>query len=198
MSDNISVDLGTETSIVVALTSGASGTLDGQFFHLQDVRAADIDYVHIAIVGNGTAQIITTNIINPDVARNASITVTNIGGPSGVVIIAGTNVKGVDTTEEITIVPGTTAYGSVAWATITSITVPAGVSALDMVKVGISDKIGLPTTLSSEASIIKKKVNDEDKSSEIAGNVDTTYCTLDCAVISDHAEIVISTKPRAI
>jgi len=66
------------------------------------------------------------------------------------------------------------------------------------VKVGISDKIGLPTILSSEASIIKKRVNDEDKSSEIAGNVDITYCTLDCAIISDHSEITISTKPRAI
>ena len=201
MSDDIAVNIGAETPIVIALTTGtsiASGTLDGNIFHFQDVRAASIDYIHLAIVGNGAVQIIATNITNPDKARNASITATNVGTPSGVMTINGINIKGIVTAEEITIIPGATAYGNVAWVTITSIILPSGVSALDTIKIGISDKIGLPTILSAETSIIKKTVNDEDKSSEIAGNVNTIYCTLNCAVISDHSEITVSTKPRTI
>jgi len=94
MSDDISVEIGAETAISVSLSSVASGTLDGQNFHFQDVRAADIDYIHITIAGNGAIQTITTDIINPDVVRNASITMTNIDTPSGIVTIAGINVKG--------------------------------------------------------------------------------------------------------
>ena len=73
---------------------------------------------------------------------------------------------------------------------------PAGVSALDKVKVGISDKLGLGVTIGSVANIIKKKVNDVDKSSEISGNVDLTYDTVNCSLIEEHADITIWTKER--
>ena len=197
MSEDISVDITTEQPINIALTSGAlAAKVGGQPFHFQDVRVASVDYVHTGIVGNGAIQIIIVGIENPDVARNASITVTNIDTPTGDITVAGVNAKGVATTEAISIIPGGTAYGNVAWATIASITLPAGVSALDTVKVGISDKIGLGVTILLEANIVKKKVGNVDKSSEISGNVDLTYDTIDCAVISGHDDITIWTKER--
>ena len=196
MSDEI-IYLSSEQPISVAISSvGFASKVGGQPFHFQDVRIASIDYIHAGIAGNGAIQIITTEIKNPDVARNASITVTNIDTPSGDITIAGINAKGVAATEAITIIPGNTAYGNVAWATITSITLPAGVSALDTVKVGISDKLGLSVTIVSESNIIKKKVGNDDKSSEISGNVDLTYDTIDCAVISGQDDINIWTKER--
>ena len=197
MSDDISVNITAEQPITISLSSsGIASKVGGQPFHFQDVRIASIDYIHAGIAGNGAIQIITTNIENPDVARNASITVTNIATPSGNITITGVNAKGVATTEAISIIPGGTAYGNVAWATIASITLPAGVSALDTVKVGISDKIGLGVTILLEANIVKKKVGNVDKSSEISGNVDLTYDTIDCAVISGHDDITIWTKER--
>jgi len=51
-------------------------------------------------------------------------------------------------------------------------------------------------TIGSVANIIKKKVNDVDKSSEILGNVDLTYDTVDCSPIEEHADITIWTKER--
>lgn len=196
MSDDISVDISTGTPISIALTATIGGKIGGQPFHFQDVRAADIDYIHAGIVGNGAEQVITTNITNPDVARNASVTVTNVDTPSGVIVFAGINSKGVAATESITIIAGSIAYGNVAWSTLASIILPAGISALDTVKVGISDKLGLGVTIGLVANIIKKKVNDEDKSSEISGNVDLTYDTINCATIDEHADITIWTKER--
>jgi len=196
MGDTYNISVSEEQPISVSLTSAVSARVGGQPFHFQDVRAADDDYVHIGIVGTGALQVITAGITNPDVARNASVTATNIDTPSGVVTIVGINSKGVAATESITIIPGTTAYGNVAWATISSVTLPAGVSALDTIKIGISNKLGLGVTIGLATNIIKMKVNDEDKSSEIAGNVDLTYDTVNCAVIDAHADITIWTKER--
>ena len=198
MTDDISVNVTTEQPITVSLSSAAVANVrvGGQPFHFQDVRAASVDYVHVGIVGTSALQVITVGITNPDVARNVSITVTNIDTPSGIVVIAGINAKGVATTESKTIIPGTTVYGNVAWATISSITIPAGVGVLDTVKVGISDKLGLGVTIGLATNVIKMKVNNEDKSSEIAGNVDLTYDTVNCAVIDAHADITIWTKER--
>lgn len=160
---------------------------------LQDVRAADDDYIHTAITGTGEEQEITTGIINPDVCRNASIktTNTNVASPSGVVKLEGINNLGQSAEEEITIVAGSTVYGNVAWATLSKITIPAGVSANDSVTVGISDKIGLITAIDNVDNVFKKKVNNVDKSDEISGNVSKVYHTLDCNPIVANEDITI-------
>ncbi|GAI71016.1 unnamed protein product, partial [marine sediment metagenome] len=88
--------------------------------HLQDVRAADDDYVHAAITGTGSEQEIT-EITNPDVPRNASIKTTNEAAPSGIVKLDGINNLGQSASEEITIEAGSTVCGNVAWATISKI-----------------------------------------------------------------------------
>ena len=156
--------------------------------HFQDMLAADTNGIHTAITGSGVAQDIEDNITNPDYARNISITVTNVAMPSGNVLITGI-IRGEMDSENIAIVAGSTAYGNKAFDTVTQITIPAGVSASDTVEVGFSDKIGFSSKLKSISSIYKKKVNNEDKTSEISGNVNSTYHTLDCSTISANQDM---------
>ena len=156
--------------------------------HFQDLLTADADGVHAAITGNGASQDITTGITNPDYARNASITTTNIATPSGNVTITGL-VRGISDTDVIAIVASGTAYGVKAFDTITNINIPVGVSASDTVTVGFSDKMGLANSIAGASSVYKKKVNNEDKTSELAGNIDATYYTVDCATIQANEDM---------
>lgn len=159
--------------------------------HFQDLRIADDDYVHAAITGNGAEQEITTAITNPDYARNISIKTTNVATPSGDVTITGVNNLGQSATEDITITGGSTINGNVAFATVTKITIPAGVSASDTVTIGTGDKIGLITQIDNVDNVFKKKVNNEDKTSEISTKVSKTYHTLDCATIVVNEDMTI-------
>lgn len=196
MAEDINIKIIESEPIQVTIAGGIPLEIGGMSFHFQDVRAAKDDYVHVAITGTGTEQEITTGITNPDVARNASIKTTNNNSPSGDVKITGINTKGEDASENIAIIAGGIAYGNMAWATISKITLPAGVSSSDTVTIGISDKLGLSLSIVNASNIIKKKVNNEDKSSEILGNVDVTYDTLNCAPIHDHEDITIWSKHR--
>ena len=164
--------------------------------HFQDLRAADDDYIYEAIKGTGKEQKITKGITNPDVTRNASVKTTNFSSPSGNVRLTGVTDKGESTYEDITIVAGNTVYGDVAWATLSKITVPAGVTSDDTVTIGMSDKLGLGLSIESVGDVFKKKVNKEDKSLEISGNVDTTYGTLNCATIAENEETTIWFRGR--
>jgi len=176
--------------IKVKHLDSATDLVEVIMLHFQDVRAAKDDYIHAAITGTGSEKEIT-DIINPDVPRNASITTTAVAAPEGVVKLEGTNNLGQSAEEGITIEAGGTVCGNVAWATLSKITIPAGVSASDTVKVGISDKIGLITSIDNVDNVFKKKINNEDKSSEISGKVNKIYNTLDCATIAANAEITI-------
>jgi len=161
--------------------------------HFQDLLIADEDGIHAAITGNGAIQNITTAITNPDYARNISITTTNNDTPSGDVKIIGL-VRGKNDEEEITISAGSTAYGNKAFDTITKIVIPTGVSASDTVTVGFSDKIGLDNPIVSTADVFKKKVNNEDKTSELSGKVSATYHTVDCATIVVNEDMMLKYK----
>ena len=162
--------------------------------HFQDVRAKDDDYIHAAISGTGAALEVTTEITNPDVARNASITTSNNSSPFGIIKITGVNAEGENTSENIATIAGSIAYGNVAWARISKITIPAGVSDSDTVTVGISDKLGLSFSITDASNVIKKKVNDIDKSEEISGNVSDVYNTIDCSPITMHDDITFWLK----
>ncbi|MBA7551033.1 hypothetical protein ES705_43566 [subsurface metagenome] len=175
----------------VKYQDSATDLIEVVMIHLQDVKAADDDYIHAAIPGTGEEQEITTDITNPDVPRNASIKTTAVATPSGIVKLDGINNLGQSASEEITIVAGSTVYGNVAWATLSKITIPAGVNASDTVTVGMSDKIGLITSIDNVDNVFKKKINNEDKSSEISSKVNKLYNTLDCATIIANAEITI-------
>lgn len=104
-------------------------------------QKADGDWIHAAIAGTGAEQTITTGITQPDVPRNISITTTNNSSPSGNVTIAGLDVAGASQTENITITAGGTANGTSSFLSVTSITIPAGVTAADTVTIGIGDTL---------------------------------------------------------
>ena len=117
---------------------------------------ASTNYVHTAIAGTGVEQEIIDNITDPDYPRNISITATNKASPSGYVRVDGIN-AGVDAdSEEIAIIAGDTAYGNKAFATITKITVPAGVSPSDTVEIGVSDKLGLSHPIRAATDVFRK------------------------------------------
>ena len=155
--------------------------------------AADPDGIHAAIAGNGAIQNIETAITHPDYARNASITVTNNATPSGNVTITGL-VRGKSDTDVIAINAGGIACGVKAFDTVTKITLPATVSAADTVTVGFSDKIGLDNPIVVVGDVFKKKVNNEDKTSELSTKVNATYHTVDCATIVENEDMALKYK----
>lgn len=116
-----------------------------------------------------------------------------MAAPSGNVTITGL-VRGTEDTDVIPIIAGSTAYGVKAFDVVTNINIPAGVSASDTVTVGFSDKIGLSNPITSAADVFKKKVNTEDKTSELSGKVNTTYHTVDCATIENYEDMEIRYK----
>jgi len=165
----------------------------GHCMHFQDLLPANTSGVHAAITGTGASNDVSTEITNPDYARNVSITTTDVDTPSGNVTITGI-VRGTSTTDVIAIVAGGTAYGVKAFDTITNINIPDGVSASDTVTVGWSDKIGLLNPITSAADVYKKKVNNADATAELSGKVNTTYHTVDCATIENYEDMEIRYK----
>ncbi len=119
---------------------------------------ASTNYVHRAIAGSGAEQDTTTQITNPDAPRNISITTTNNAAPSGYIRVEGTNARGDADSEKIAIVAGGTAYGNKAFATITKLTIPAGVSPTDTVEIGVSDKLGLTYPIQAATDVYLAQV----------------------------------------
>ena len=172
-------------SVVTGLTELATA-YDKYSDLFMDVLAASTDAVHAAITGNGSEQEITTGITNPDVARNISIT--NSANSTGDVTIEGIDAKGNSVSEAITIVTGGTAYGNVAFATVTKITIPATVANPDTISVGFSDKLGLSNVIYEAGDVYKVKKNNADTS---IGTVNTTYGTVDCSTITGGDDFTI-------
>lgn len=107
--------------------------------------------VHAAIADTGAQQVVTTAITSPAVARNVTATAGGTGAniTAVSVIVAGTNVYGEAITETLpaftAATPGTV-VGSKAFATVTSITVPANGTGVTTA-VGTGAKLGLPVKL---------------------------------------------------
>ena len=158
--------------------------------HFQDLLAANTSGIHAAITGTGEIQNITNGITNPDYARNSSITTTNNASPSGNVKIVGL-VRGKNDEEEIPIEAGDIAYGNKAFDIVTKIVIPTGVTAADTVTVGFSDKIGLDNPIVVVGDVFKKKVGNEDKTSELSGKVSAVYHTVNCATIMANADMLL-------
>ena len=157
-----------------------------------DVRAANSSGIHLAIAGStASEQNITTDITNPDVPRNTSITVTQNDNPSGDITIYGTFTDGTTGNEAIASTTGGTSYGNKAFAKVSSFTIPITISSGDTVSIGWSDKIGLCHSFNSCGDIFKMTKNALDTSSGISGNVDTTNHTLDCSSITEYDDIQI-------
>lgn len=105
--------------------------------------------VHAAVTDNGAQQVVTTGITNPAPPRNITATA---GGTAGdikaiQVIITGKNIKGDTITETLPAftvdTPGTVA-GALAFAWVTSITIPAHDGTGATTAIGVGDILGLP------------------------------------------------------
>lgn len=150
-----------------------------------DVLVASTTAVHTAITGTGVEQEIITAITNPDVPRNISIT--NSANSTGDVVITGVDAKGNSVTDTITISTGGTAYGVVAFSTVSKITIPATVANPDTIEVGISNKLGLSNIIYATSDVYKIKKNNADATVATA-QVNTTYNTYDMSVIGLSAD----------
>lgn len=155
--------------------------------------------IHAAVTDTGADQVVTTGITQPDVARNVTATA---GGTSGdvkaiQVIVAGTDLEGNAITETLpafTVNTTGTVTGSKAFATITSITIPAHDGTGATTAIGTGAKLGLPRRLDRN-SVAAAYLNGTKEgtpptvavsSSVLASNTVTLNSTLDgSAVIVD-------------
>lgn len=98
---------------------------------------------HAAITqpASGTT-VVTTQITNPDVPRNVSIT-GNQASCTGNVVVEGTDVEGNALSETIAANGTSKVVGNKAFATVTSITIPARGASGDTIVVGYDTKIGI-------------------------------------------------------
>lgn len=167
---------------------GANSVVSNKYSNLfMNCLAASTTYVHAAITGTGAEQEITTGITNPDIPRNISIT--NSANSTGNVTIEGINAKGNSVSENITIVTGGTAYGNVAFVTVSKIIIPATVVNPDTIEIGIGDKLGLSNIVYETGDVYKVKVNNADTTGQfnMANDVDTTNDTLDMSSLDAGA-----------
>ena len=190
---SISTGIGDNDKLVTqGYVDDASGTTANYYLHCMDIDAASTAYVHAAITGTGASNDISTAIINPDYGRIITITTTDISTPSGNVTITGTLASGATAqTDVITISAGGTASGVKAFVYVSNINIPSTVSADDTCEIGIGDKLGLPNAVSVESDVYMKTVDGIEEYGEIAGNVDTTNNTLDCATIVQNEDITV-------
>lgn len=104
--------------------------------------------VHAAVTDNGSPQTITTGITNPTVPRNITATA---GGTAGdikaiQVVVTGTDASGAVITETLpafTVDTAGTVVGSKAFATVTSIQIPAHDGTGATTAIGTGSKLGL-------------------------------------------------------
>lgn len=136
----------------------AAGTLEAMFGQHYQITpdAVDADVIHAAITlpETGTTAV-TTAITSPDVPRILSIT-GNAAGITGNVVIAGTNIAGEAIADTIAAVDDGTIDGAVAFATVTSITVPARNAEGDTISVGVGKSFGLPHIVGNAALLLVK------------------------------------------
>ncbi|WP_422928553.1 hypothetical protein [Singulisphaera sp. PoT] len=110
--------------------------------------------VHAAIADNGSQQVVTAAITGPDVPRN--VTATSGGTAANItavqVVVNGTDYRGnaiSETLPAFTAGSATTVVGSKAFATVTSIAVPANGTGVTTA-IGTGAKLGLPARLNSD------------------------------------------------
>ena len=109
--------------------------------------------VHAAVTDNGSPQTITTGITNPPTPRNVTATA---GGTAGdikaiQVTVNGTNEEGVAISETLpafTVDTAGTVVGSKAFATVTSIVIPAHDGTGATTAIGLGSKLGIGERLS--------------------------------------------------
>ena len=118
------------------------------------VSAAAAAAVMASTNGSSSAAVtVTTGLVNPDVARNLTVTVGGTGTSVAAadIVVTGTNVEGAVISETFDVVENTpaTLVGNKAFRTVTSVLIPQQDGAGVTVTVGTGAKIGLNHRTSS-------------------------------------------------
>ena len=115
--------------------------------------------VHAAIAMAAAAKDVATAITNPDFPRNVTVK-GNASGITGNVVFTGTNVAGDTITETIALNGSSEVAGTIAFATVTNIHLPAETHAgTDTVSVGIGKIFGMPHIIYNAAFLLVKLFN---------------------------------------
>lgn len=124
----------------------------------QKIAAAKTTTAILAATNGATAaQTITTGITNPDIPRALRVIPTANSAPSPLsVVINGVNVEGKPIAETYVIPLGstTTVTGSLAFARVTSVVIPALTSGLT-ITIGTTDKLGIRHRLFNQNTTVK-------------------------------------------
>ena len=142
--------------------------------------------VHAAVTLSTVQQIVTSAITNPDVGRVASIT-GSAAGIAGDVVISGTDQNGDAATDTLALSGTSTVAGVVAFATVTSITLPGRTHASgDTVSVGCGNVFGLPGTIGKTADVTgaERKPSGGSYTSETVGTVNVDHGTVTSTIVA--------------
>lgn len=120
--------------------------------------AKDNDAVLAAVTDNGSEQVITSGLTDPDVPRVVTATA---GGTSTDIAaiqvkVEGVNVWGQTLTETLpafTVDTAGTVTGSKAFLTVTKVTIPAHDGTGATTSVGVNEKLGLPVNLDRDTLV---------------------------------------------
>ena len=148
-----------------------------------DVRAELANFIH-QCAGTGAAFTVLAPAFTGaqlEVARNVTVDCTNLGGPTGDILISGRDAFGRTVNEAITVTPGGQTVGNVAFSFVVAIDVPATIPAADTIQVGNGSKLGLVNRFfDATYSIYKINKNNTDYSTVATHfTPDTDYFTVD-------------------
>jgi hypothetical protein len=147
--------------------------------------------VHAAITLTTVPQTITAAITSPDVCRVLSVT-GNAALIAGNVGLVGTDANGEAATDTIALNGVATVLGSVAFATLTSTTLPARTAAANAVSIGCGDVFGLPGRIGYESDITlcqRKAAGATAYTPEAVGTVDATHNTVAAVIVAGDSLI---------
>lgn len=141
--------------------------------------AADTDGVHAAIVDTEEEQTVTTGFTDPAIARNITATAGGTAGDIGAiqVTVNGTNAFGESITEDLpafTVDTAGSVVGDKAFATVTSVVVPAHDGDGATTAIGFGDKLGLPVTLPRPSFVNVWADNEADDLANVTFTVSAT------------------------
>ena len=174
---NQNVNLGT-------IVSGLVDDVDAQPVLYRESIVADLGtavYVHAAVLLTDEAQEVTTAITNPDVPRILSVK-GNDGNVTGDVVIAGTNVDDEAITETIALNGSTEVFGTKAFKTVTSITLPVyAVAGTENVSIGVGDSVGFARVIAKAGMILSALFDgsDDDGSASVGATVELCLWDVD-------------------
>ena len=177
---------GGATPLTIAGATTGRISKESKTVYLQDVQGTSSTNVHAAAAGNGALQTITADITNPSHARNIRATTSNVAAPSGASTITGTDQFGRTISEDVTLVAGGDVDTNNAFATVTSFTIPAGVSAADTVSLGTAKKLGLLNPILATADAVYCEQN----GTAYVPTYNATYHTAEIATVSANDDFL--------